>query len=161
MHPGSGVSSVGATPAGEPAEPGPPPPPGAKKGKYEETCRSLGRAFLPLGLSVFGALSEGTTELLSRVADAAHQQGYVGEVWVTLKGDRVRAMHGLFRGLSHALNNCEAIRVVCAQAGCSRPLRPAGPISHVVGVVARRAGPTPAQTTFHQHPAARAAPRSH
>ena len=104
----------------------------------------------PSSFSLFGALSEGTTELLSRVAEAAHQQGYVGEVWVTLKGDRVRAMHGLFRGLSHALNNCEAIRVVCAQAGCSRPLRPAGPISHVVGAVARRAGPTPAPTTFHQ-----------
>ena len=51
-----------------------------------------GRTFLPLGFTLFGALSEGTTELLSRVADAAHQQGYVGEVWGTLKGDRVRAI---------------------------------------------------------------------
>ena len=75
-----------------------------KKNVDEEACRSQGRTFLPLGFTLFGALSEGTTELLSRVADAAHQQGYVGEVWGTLKGDRVRAMHGLFRNLSSALN---------------------------------------------------------
>ena len=56
-----------------------------KKIVYEEACRSQGRTFLPLGFTLFGALSEGTTELLSRVADAAHQQGYVGEVWGTLK----------------------------------------------------------------------------
>ena len=48
---------------------------------------------LPLGFSVSlcGAPGRGTTELLSRVADAAHQQGYVCEVWGTFKGGRVRA----------------------------------------------------------------------
>ena len=86
-----------------------------KKSIYEEACRRQGRTFLPVGFTVFGALSEGTTELLSRVADAAHQQGYVGEVWGTLKGDRVRAMHGLFRKLSFALNKCSATQLVHAQ----------------------------------------------
>merc|ERR1711965_378202 len=91
-----------------------------KKNVYEEACRSQGRTFLPLGFTLFGALREGTTELLSRVADAAHQQGYVGEVWGTLKGDRVRAMHGLFRNLSFALNKCTATQLIHAQETAHR-----------------------------------------
>ena len=55
-------------------------------------------------------MSEGSTDLLSRVAGAAHRQGYVGEVWGTLKG------HALFRGLaSYALNKSAAVQLVYAQ----------------------------------------------
>ena len=43
-----------------------------------------------------------------KVADAAHEQGYVGEAWGTLKGDRIRAMHGLYMGMSYALNKSVA-----------------------------------------------------
>ena len=39
---------------------------------------------------------------------AAHEQGYVGEAWGTLKGDRIRAMHGLYMGMSYALNKSVA-----------------------------------------------------
>ena len=52
-----------------------------------------------MGFTTWGAMSSGTTELLEKVADAAHEQGYVGEAWGTLKGDRIRAMHGLYMGV--------------------------------------------------------------
>ena len=34
---------------------------------------------------------------------AADSQGYMGEVWVTLMGDEIRAIHGLFSGLGYAI----------------------------------------------------------
>ena len=49
------------------------------------------------------------------VARAADRQGYVGEVWGTLQGDKIRAMHGLCRGLSYALNKGVAMQLVQAQ----------------------------------------------
>ena len=86
-----------------------------KERKYGPTCRRLGRDFHPLGFSAWGAASLGTEELLAMVACAADRQGYVGEVWGTLKGDKIRAMHGLCRGLSYALNKGVAMQLVQAQ----------------------------------------------
>merc|ERR1712196_313113 len=54
------------------------------------------------------------------VADAAHEQGYVGEAWGTLKGDRIRAMHGLYMGVSYALNKSVAIQLDVAQMVANR-----------------------------------------
>ena len=62
-----------------------------KERKDGPTCRGLGRAFLPLGFSAWGAASEGTKELLAMEASAADRQGYIGEVWGTLQGDKIRA----------------------------------------------------------------------
>ena len=55
-----------------------------------------------------------------KVADAAHEQGYVGEAWGTLKGDRIRAMHGLYMGVSYALNKSVAIQLDVAQTRANR-----------------------------------------
>ena len=55
-----------------------------------------------------------------KVADAAHEQGYVGEAWGTLKGDRIRAMHGLYMGVSYALNKSVAIQLDVAQMKANR-----------------------------------------
>ena len=41
---------------------------------------------------------------LGKVANAAHEYGYAGEVWGALKGGRIRAMHRLFQGLGYVLN---------------------------------------------------------
>ena len=81
-----------------------------KERKYGPTCRSLGRAFLPLGFSAWGAVSEGTKDLLAMVACAADSRGYVGEVWGTLQGDKIRAMHGLCRAatLSTRVSHCSS-----------------------------------------------------
>jgi len=49
------------------------------------------------------------------VANAAHEHGYVGEVWGALKGDRIRAMHRFFQGLSSVLNKTVAMQLVDAQ----------------------------------------------
>ena len=49
------------------------------------------------------------------MADAAHEYGYVGEAWGALKGDRIRAMHRLFQGLSYVLNKNVAMQLVDAQ----------------------------------------------
>ena len=54
------------------------------------------------------------------MADAAHEQGYVGEAWGTLKGDRIRAMHGLYMGVSYALNKSVAIQLDKAQMVANR-----------------------------------------
>ncbi len=87
----------------------------AKRHKYGGVCQALGHSFLPMGFTAWGAMSSGTTELLEKVADAAHEQGYVGEAWGTLKGDRIRAMHGLYMGVSYALNKSVAIQLDRAQ----------------------------------------------
>ena len=58
--------------------------------------------------------------LLEKVADAAHEQGYVGEAWGTLKGDRIRAMHGLYMDVSYALNKHVAIQLDTAQTVANR-----------------------------------------
>ena len=58
--------------------------------KYKSVCDGLGRNFLPLGFTLWGEMSPGTHEFLGKVANAAHEYGYVGEVWGTLKGDRIR-----------------------------------------------------------------------
>ena len=65
-------------------------------------------------------MSPGTIELLEKVADGAHEQGYVGEAWGTLKGDRIRAMHGLYMGVSYALNKSVAIQLDKAQMVANR-----------------------------------------
>ena len=65
-------------------------------------------------------MGSGTTEFLEKVADAAHEQGYVGEAWGTLKGDRIRAMHGLYMGVSYALNKSVAIQLDVAQMRANR-----------------------------------------
>ena len=83
--------------------------------KYKPVCDGLGRDFLPLGFTVWGEMSLGTHEFLEKVANAAHEYGYVGEVWGTLKGDRIRAMHYLFQGLSYVLNKNVAMQLVEAQ----------------------------------------------
>ena len=57
-----------------------------KERKYRPTCRDLERAFLPLGFTVWGAMTAGSKEFLMKVANAADEQGYVGEVWGTLQG---------------------------------------------------------------------------
>jgi len=49
----------------------------AKRRKYEGVCQALGHSFLPMGFTAWGAMSSGTTQLLEKVADAAHEQGYV------------------------------------------------------------------------------------
>ena len=92
----------------------------AKRHKYEGVCHALGHSFLPLGFTAWGAMSSGTTSLLEKVADAAHEQGYVGEAWGTLKGDRIRAMHGLYMGVSYALNKSVAIQLDVAQMRANR-----------------------------------------
>ena len=92
----------------------------AKRRKYEGVCHALGHSFLPMGFTAWGAMSSGTTELLEKVADAAHEQGYVGEAWGTLKGDRIRAMHGLYMGVSYALNKSVAIQLDSAQTTANR-----------------------------------------
>ena len=48
---------------------------------------------------------------MGKVANAAHEHGYVGEVRGALKGDRVRATHRLFQGLSHVLNKNAAMQL--------------------------------------------------
>jgi len=50
-------------------------------------------------------------KFLGKVANAAHEHGYVGEVRGALKGDRVRATHRLFQGLSHVLNKNAAMQL--------------------------------------------------
>ena len=65
-------------------------------------------------------MGSGTTKFLEKVADAAHEQGYVGEAWGTLKGDRIRAMHGLYMGVSYALNKSVAIQLDVAQMRANR-----------------------------------------
>ena len=92
----------------------------AKRHKYEGVCHALGHSFLPLGFTAWGAMGSGTTEFLEKVADAAHEQGYVGEAWGTLKGDRIRAMHGLYMGVSYALNKSVAIQLDVAQMRANR-----------------------------------------
>ena len=92
----------------------------AKRRKYGGVCQALGHSFLPMGFTTWGAMSSGTTELLEKVADAAHEQGYVGEAWGTLKGDRIRAMHGLYMGVSYALNKSVAIQLGRAQTVANR-----------------------------------------
>ena len=92
----------------------------AKRRKYEGVCHALGHSFLPMGFTAWGAMSSGTTQLLEKVADAAHEQGYVGEAWGTLKGDRIRAMHGLYMGVSYALNKSVAIQLDRAQTVANR-----------------------------------------
>ena len=92
----------------------------AKRRKYGGVCQALGHSFLPMGFTTWGAMSSGTTELLEKVADAAHEQGYVGEAWGTLKGDRIRAMHGLYMGVSYALNKSVAIQLDGAQTVANR-----------------------------------------
>ena len=47
----------------------------AKRRKYEGVCQALGHSFLPMGFTAWGAMSSGTTELLEKVANAAHEQG--------------------------------------------------------------------------------------
>ena len=74
-----------------------------KVAKYGPICNALGREFLPLGFTLWGEMSSGTHKFLVKVADAAHEYGYVGEAWGALKGDRIRAMHRLFQGLSYVL----------------------------------------------------------
>ena len=51
-----------------------------KVAKYGPTCSSQGRDFLPLGFTLWGEMSSGTHEFLGKVANAAHEHGYVGEV---------------------------------------------------------------------------------
>ena len=92
----------------------------AKRHKYGGVCQALGHSFLPMGFTAWGAMSSGTTQLLERVADAAHEQGYVGEAWGTLKGDRIRAMHGLYMGVSYALNKSVAMQLDRAQTRANR-----------------------------------------
>ena len=92
----------------------------AKRRKYGGVCQALGHSFLPMGFTTWGAMSSGTTELLEKVADAAHDQGYVGEAWGTLKGDRIRAMHGLYMGVSYALNKSVAMQLDRAQTEANR-----------------------------------------
>ena len=92
----------------------------AKRRKYGGVCQALGHSFLPMGFTAWGAMSSGTTELLEKVADAAHEQGYVGEAWGTLKGDRIRAMHGLYMGVSYALNKSVAMQLDRAQTRANR-----------------------------------------
>ena len=92
----------------------------AKRHRYEGVCHALGHSFLPVGFTAWGAMSSGTTEFLEKVADAAHEQGYVGEAWGTLKGDRIRAMHGLYMGVSYALNKSVAIQLDVAQMRANR-----------------------------------------
>merc|ERR1712078_525443 len=92
----------------------------AKRRKYGCICQALGHSFLPMGFTAWGAMSSGTTELLEKVANAAHEQGYVGEAWGTLKGDRIRAMHGLYMGVSYALNKHVAIQLDRAQTVANR-----------------------------------------
>lgn len=62
------------------------------------------------------------------MASAAHESGYVGEAWGTLKGDRTRAMHGLFMGLRYALYKNVATQLYLAQMNANRlfvaPLSP-------------------------------------
>ena len=87
----------------------------AKVAKYGPICSSQGREFLPLGFTVWGGMSSGTHKLLEMVANAAHEHGYVGEVWGSLKGDRIRAMHCFFQGLSFVLNKTVANQLVHAQ----------------------------------------------
>ena len=60
-------------------------------------------------------MSSGTYKFLAKPADAAHEHGYLGEVWGALKGDRIRAMHRLFQGLRYALNKNVAMQLVDAQ----------------------------------------------
>ena len=92
----------------------------AKRRKYGGVCQALGHSFLPMGFTAWGAMSSGTTELLEKVANAAHEQGYVGEAWGTLKGDRIRAMHGLYMGVSYALNKSVAMQLDRAQTEANR-----------------------------------------
>ena len=92
----------------------------AKRHKYGGVCQALGHSFLPMGFTAWGAMSSGTTELLEKVANAAHEQGYVGEAWGTLKGDRIRAMHGLYMGVSYALNKSVAMQLDRAQTRANR-----------------------------------------
>ena len=42
--------------------------------------RVPGRNFLPLDFTLWGEMSSGTHEFLGKVANAAHEHGYVGEV---------------------------------------------------------------------------------
>ena len=86
-----------------------------KVAKYGPICNALGREFLPLGFTLWGEMSSGTHKFLAKVADAAHEYGYVGEAWGALKGDRIRAMHRLFQGPSYVLNKNVAMQLVDAQ----------------------------------------------
>merc|ERR1719331_2978504 len=86
-----------------------------KIAKYKSACDAQGRDFLPLGFTLWGEMGSGTHEFLEKVANAAHEYGYVGEVWGTLKGDRLRAMHNLFQSLSYVLNKNVAMQLVEAQ----------------------------------------------
>ena len=53
-----------------------------KERKCGPTCRDLGHAFLPLGFTARGAMTEGTKKLLEMVPNAADGQGYVGGGYV-------------------------------------------------------------------------------
>ena len=57
----------------------------------------------------------GALELLDMMASAAHEQGYVGEVFGALKGDRIRAMHAFFQNFSYVLNKNVAAQLYEAQ----------------------------------------------
>lgn len=98
---------------------------------YRPICDAYGYEFMPVGLTAWGAMTQGTLRLLVMVAHA-DGQGYVGEVWGTLKGDKIRATQCLYRGLSHAVGKGVATQLVLAQqaaktkalriSGCARRL---------------------------------------